>query len=111
MDTTTEPARVRPYETRIEKHDRLQDEFHRRVDNTPLDSGSPDESHLAAIARLVALRAALEEAITIQVEMARIGNGHAHEYRLNRPALWSEIGAALGTSGQAANQRYGKRTK
>jgi hypothetical protein len=73
------------------------DELARRFeDHEPAAGEVRDASALRAVAEAFARRAASERALAEAVRAAR-ADGHS----------WSAIGAMLGTSGEAARQRYG----
>jgi hypothetical protein len=73
------------------------DELARRFeDHEPAPGGVKDASALRAVADAFAHRAASERDLTAAVLAAR-ADGHS----------WAAIGAMLGTSGEAARQRYG----
>ena len=73
------------------------DELARRFeDHDPAPGEVRDASALRAVAEAFGRRAASEGALTKAVHAAR-ADGHS----------WSAIGAMLGTSGEAARQKYG----
>jgi hypothetical protein len=73
--------------------------FERWADEVaPEDLVAVDTSALQAIARLAAQRELLEARVCEAVGVARAAN-----------RSWSEIGAMLGVSKQAAQRRYGNR--
>jgi hypothetical protein len=73
------------------------DELARRFeDHEPAAGDVRDAAALRAVADAFARRAASERALTEAVHAAR-ADGHS----------WSAIGAMLGTSGEAARQKYG----
>jgi hypothetical protein len=73
--------------------------FERWADEVaPEDLVAVDTSALQAIARLAAQRELLEARVCEAVNAARAAN-----------RSWSEIGAMLGVSKQAAQRRYGNR--
>lgn len=73
------------------------DELARRFeDHEPTPGGVKDASTLRAVADAFARLAASERDLAAAVSVAR-AEGHS----------WSAIGAMLGTSGEAARQRYG----
>lgn len=59
-----------------------------------------DASALRELRHAFLARAEAEQRVTDAVEKAR-GDGHS----------WASIGAMIGTSGEAARQRYGHRTR
>ena len=63
----------------------------------PADDGARDASALTAVRTAVLARAAAERQVVDAVGQAR-REGHS----------WASIGAMLGTSGEAARQRYGR---
>ena len=65
-------------------------------DHVPVPGDVRDAAALRAVADAFARRAASERALAAAVHTAR-AEGHS----------WSAIGAMLGTSGEAARQRYG----
>jgi len=69
-------------------------------ENPPDPADMVDAAALRVVRDAVVDRANAEEAIAIAVEAARAA-GHT----------WPRIGAILGTSGEAARQRYGKPQK
>lgn len=73
------------------------DELARRFeDHEPAPGEVQDAAPLRAVADAFARRAASERALAETVDAARAA-GHS----------WASIGAMLGTSGEAARQRYG----
>jgi hypothetical protein len=75
------------------------DELARRFEEHPPDPAQFRDAHaLAELRELVLARSAVERDLAAAVAAAR-EEGHS----------WGIIGAMLGTSGEAARQRYGRR--
>lgn len=68
----------------------------RFADHEPAPGDVRDAAALRAVAEAFVQQAASERALAVAVQIAR-AKGHS----------WSAIGAMLGTSGEAARQRYG----
>jgi hypothetical protein len=79
--------------------------------NSPCILVDENARTLAELSRLVAHRAELDEVIAELVAVARTRagaqRGQSRGYYW-REHTWADIGAALGTSGQAAQQRFGR---
>ena len=81
----------------LEQADKLADRF---------ESHDPDPSHVKDAAALRAVRKAFQSRAKAEAQLAEavaVARAEGHS--------WSAIGAMVGTSGEAARQRYGQRTR
>ena len=97
------------------KHGEYRTEYAERVE-AALDAARRDlsdkaaftpgeESNLAAIAHLVDLRREIDAVLDLAVLAAR---RRTLRKSYSATSTWADVGLALGTSGQAANQKYGR---
>lgn len=77
--------------------DHAEELAHRFADHEPVPEHIHDADALAKIRKQVLARSAAERNLSAAVAAAR-DEGHS----------WAAIGAMLGTSGEAARQRYGR---
>jgi hypothetical protein len=84
----------------IEEITNQAEELAARFENhDPVADDIRDASALRELRQAFLARAKAEQRVTMAVEKAR-GEGHS----------WASIGAMIGTSGEAARQRYGQKT-
>jgi hypothetical protein len=90
---------LRPKRPKVERDNATYGEMFPRLLRAYVRRIGDGDGDLAALAELAALRDELEAHLVDAVAVLR----HS-----TRPASWTEIGMALGTTPQAAQQRYGK---
>jgi hypothetical protein len=92
-------AGLRPKRPKVERDNAAYGEMFPRLLRAYVRRVGDGDGDLVALAELAALRDELDAHLLDAVARLR----HS-----TRPASWSEIGLALGTSAQAAQQKYGK---